>query len=266
MARGAASSQMARALLRLRELVLEGEFAPGERLSELPLVERLGVSRTPLRLALARLEHEGLIEGLPGGGYAVRQFTREDINEAIDLRGVLEGTAARFAAEQRPSRRAMRRLRATSAELAEVVHQTTPSFDSFVRYVSLNERFHRLLVELAGSAVLTRTLDGVIALPFASPSAALVAIQAELRESHEILIVSQSQHEALIDAIEGGEGTRAEGVAREHARMARLNLDVVMRHRQTLDRVPGGALVRLPGEDDGERAPLAAVSGSATRP
>src|SRR5918992_3781923 len=102
MARGAASSQMARALLRLRELVLEGEFAPGERLSELPLVERLGVSRTPLRLALARLEHEGLIEALPGGGYAVRQFTRDDINEAVDLRGVLEGTAARFAAEQRP--------------------------------------------------------------------------------------------------------------------------------------------------------------------
>jgi GntR family transcriptional regulator of vanillate catabolism len=248
MARGAASPQMARALLRLRELVLEGEFAPGERLSELPLVERLGVSRTPLRLALARLEHEGLIEELPGGGYAVRQFTRADVNEAIDLRGVLEGTAARFAAERRPSRRALRRIRATSDELAEVVHASEPSFDLFVRYVSLNERFHRLLVELAGSAVLTRAIEGVIALPFASPSAALVAIQAELRESHEILVISQSQHEALIDAIEGGEGTRAEGVAREHARMARLNLDVVMRRSHMLARVPGGSLVVLPAE------------------
>jgi GntR family transcriptional regulator of vanillate catabolism len=249
MARGAPSSQMTRALLRLRELVLHGEFAPGERLSELPLVERLGVSRTPLRLALARLEHEGLIEALPGGGYAVRQFTRADVNEAIELRGVLEGTAARFAAERHPSRRAMRRVAATSDEIAEVVHTHTPSFESFVRYMTLNERFHRQLVELASSPVLTRALDGIIALPFASPSAALVAIQAELRESHEILIVSQSQHEALVQAIGAGEGTRAEGVAREHARMARLNLEVVMRHRDFLDSVPGGALVRLAAED-----------------
>ena len=56
-----------RALLRLRELILSGEFEPGERMSELPLVERLGVSRTPLRLALASLEHEGLLSGLSGG-------------------------------------------------------------------------------------------------------------------------------------------------------------------------------------------------------
>ena len=59
-------TQIMRALLRLRELILSGEFAPGTRMSELPLVERLGVSRTPLRLALAELEHEGLLRGLPG--------------------------------------------------------------------------------------------------------------------------------------------------------------------------------------------------------
>src|ERR671924_755438 len=101
MASGAPTSQTARALLGLRELLLGGEYPPGQRLSELPLVERLGVSRTPLRLALARLEHEGLIEALPAGGYAVRQFTRADIDDAIELRGLLEGTAARFAAERR---------------------------------------------------------------------------------------------------------------------------------------------------------------------
>src|SRR3712207_9197105 len=75
---GAPTSQMARALLGLRELLFGGEYAPGQRLSELPLVERLGVSRTPLRLALARLEHEGVIEAPPAGGYAPRQFTRDD--------------------------------------------------------------------------------------------------------------------------------------------------------------------------------------------
>ena len=61
----APNSQTMRALLALRELILSGEFGHGDRMSELPLVERLGVSRTPVRLALAALEHEGLLRALP---------------------------------------------------------------------------------------------------------------------------------------------------------------------------------------------------------
>ncbi|MGH2885354.1 MAG: GntR family transcriptional regulator, partial [Solirubrobacteraceae bacterium] len=83
---------MMRALFALREQILSGEFKPGERMSELRLVERLGVSRTPLRLALSSLEHEGLLQAIPTGGYAVREFTQTDIRQAIELRGVLEGT------------------------------------------------------------------------------------------------------------------------------------------------------------------------------
>jgi GntR family transcriptional regulator, vanillate catabolism transcriptional regulator len=243
---GAPTSQMARALLGLRELLFGGEYPPGQRLSELPLVERLGVSRTPLRLALARLEHEGLIEALSGGGYVVRRFTRADIDDAIELRGVLEGTAARFAAERRPPRRRLERLRTCNDEIGAIVHEPEPSFEGLVRYMALNERFHALLVELADSEVVTRALEGVVALPFASASAGLVAVQAQLRESREILVIAHSQHRALIDAIATGEGTRAEAVAREHARMARLNLDVVLRHREMLDRAPGGPLVVAP--------------------
>src|SRR3954469_8591383 len=100
-------------------------------MSELPLVERLGVSRTPLRLALASLEHEGLLELLPGGGYAVREFTRRDIDDAIDLRGVLEGTAVRFAAERGTSKRTLSALRALNAKMEEAVHQA--DYDSFTR-------------------------------------------------------------------------------------------------------------------------------------
>src|SRR5256885_9714817 len=98
MSRSTNRTHIMRAQLRLRELILSGQFAPGERMSELPLVERLGVSRTPLRLALATLEHEGLLRNLSGGGYAVRAFTQADMRDAVELRGVLEGTAARFAA------------------------------------------------------------------------------------------------------------------------------------------------------------------------
>src|SRR5919204_6633361 len=93
------SAQTVKATLGLRQLLFNGEIRPGERLVELALVERLGVSRTPLRLALTTLEHEGLVESLAGGGFAVRQFTRAEIDDAIELRGGLEGTAARVAAE-----------------------------------------------------------------------------------------------------------------------------------------------------------------------
>ena len=115
------TSQTMRALLRLRELILSGEFGHGDRMSELPMVERLGVSRTPVRLALAKLEHEGLLRALPGGGYVVSEFKRADIEDATELRGVLEGTAARFAAERGPARRDLRALQAVSDEIAEVV-------------------------------------------------------------------------------------------------------------------------------------------------
>src|SRR5215831_7980147 len=101
MARGnSAGSQTTKATLGLRELVFSGEIAPGDRLPEVELAERLGVSRTPLRMALQTLAHEGLLEALSGGGFVVRAFSRSDVSDAIELRGVLEGTAARFAAER----------------------------------------------------------------------------------------------------------------------------------------------------------------------
>src|SRR5215510_5557744 len=91
-------SHSARTLLRLREMLFKGEFQRGERLSELPLSARLGVSRTPIRLALERLAHEGLLEASRSGGFVVREFTIDAVWDAIEVRGVLEGNAARLAA------------------------------------------------------------------------------------------------------------------------------------------------------------------------
>jgi DNA-binding GntR family transcriptional regulator len=70
-------SQTTKAIVSLRELILHGEIAPGEQLLEVVLVDRLGVSRTPIRAALAQLAQEGLLEKMPGGGYAVRKFTHK---------------------------------------------------------------------------------------------------------------------------------------------------------------------------------------------
>jgi GntR family transcriptional regulator of vanillate catabolism len=239
---GEPASQTTRALLSLRDLLLSGEFPSGTRMSELPLVERLGVSRTPLRLALANLQHEGLLENLEGGGYAVREFTMDEIHDAIELRGVLEGTAARFAAERGATPDQLDRMRQLSAEMDPLVHRS--DLDSFWDYVECNRAFHALLMEAAASPVLERSLERIVALPFASPSA-LVQAQAEIPESREILVIAQEQHRGLIQAINRRQGARAEALAREHARIALRNLEIVLDNRHVLDQIPGASLINL---------------------
>jgi len=244
-------SQITRALLRLRELILTGEFEAGERLSELPLVERIGVSRTPLRLALAALEHEGLLRGLPGGGYVVREFTQADMSDAIELRGVLEGTAARFAAERGVSAREIRSMRAINGRIERLLTRT--DYESFVLYMNANDEFHAKLLQLARSPMLERALEGITSLPFAGPSA-FVLTEALLPESRTILMLGHSHHAAMIEAIERRQGARAESVAREHARIAVRNLEVVTRHRELPAAFPGASLIALPTPAEREPA------------
>jgi GntR family transcriptional regulator of vanillate catabolism len=237
-----ANSQTTKATLGLRELLLDGAFKPRERVPELRLVEELGVSRTPLRVALTTLAHEGLLETLPGGGFVVQEFTRTDIDDAIELRGVLEGTAARLAAERLESEDELDQLRELCLEMDVVVRN--PSMETFLEYLELNEEFHVAFRDLAKSPQLTRALEHALALPFASASA-LVMVHAALPQSWEIFLVAQHQHHALVDSIGRREGARADSIAREHARIARTNLDVALENRALRERVPGSSLLRL---------------------
>jgi GntR family transcriptional regulator, vanillate catabolism transcriptional regulator len=245
MARGnSAGSQTTKATLGLREIVFSGEIAPGDRLPEVELAERVGVSRTPLRMALQTLAHEGLLEALPGGGFVVRAFSRADVSDAIELRGVLEGTAARFAAERLEDPGVLAPLVEAATTLDEVVHNIgRQQAEELGRYVTLNDAFHDGLVELAGSEHLARTLANVKALPFAMPSGALLASHAVLPQSHQILVVAQHQHWQLIESIRERQGTRAEEIAREHARLSRLNLDLVLEDSEARGRMPGAPLL-----------------------
>ena len=236
-----ASSQTTKATLGLRELVFDGELAPGERVPEVGLAERLGVSRTPLRIALAALAHEGLLEPLPGGGFVVREFTYRDVVDAIELRGVLEGTAARFAAERLSSPDELEPLQDAVRQLDPTVEQMGP--DELVRFVALNEEFHDALLELAKSPALARQLANVVVLPFASPNA-LLSSYAFLPGARDVLVVAQHQHRALIEALGEGHGARAEEIAREHARLARRNLDLVLADHEALARLRGGPLLK----------------------
>src|ERR1700739_730184 len=89
-------SQTVRAQMTLRDLVLSGGLRAGARISELQAVETTGASRTPVRMALVRLEEEGLLEAIPSGGFMVKAFSERDIVDSIELRGTLEGLAPPF--------------------------------------------------------------------------------------------------------------------------------------------------------------------------
>jgi GntR family transcriptional regulator, vanillate catabolism transcriptional regulator len=238
------AAQTLKAQLRLRQMILDGELSAGERVPELMLVERTGVSRTPIRAALLRLAEEGLLEPSSSGGFVVRAFNETDVYDAIDVRGMLEGAAARRAAQRRPSRADLSDMRDCVGAMDAIVERRTLGVEQFLDFVRLNEQYHSLLVGLARSPVLTRAVGRIVALPFASPSAFVMA-QSALADAHQVLINSQQQHRAILDALTAGASARAESIAREHSNLAKSNLHAAARREAPLHKVAGGNLIRL---------------------
>ncbi len=231
-----------RAQIELRKRILSGELAGGTRLFEVPLAEQLEISRTPIREAMSRLAEEGLLERARNGGFIVRTFGFNDAVDAIELRGVLEGTAARLAAERGAKPEGLARIRAVVEQLDRCFSDKVGEVE-FERYTELNAEFHHLLAGLSGSDMIRREVERVTRLPFASPSAFLPD-NADIEAFRRSLNTAQEQHRAIVAAIAAREGSRAEALAREHARIARRNLEYVMvEDRSLIGSVPGLALV-----------------------
>jgi DNA-binding GntR family transcriptional regulator len=139
----------------LLDLISDGRIAPGDQLDEQALSTRLGVSRTPLRAAIARLAQEGLVVNLPYRGAFVRQFTVEEIDGLYEVRASLEALAARRAAAHR-----------TDAQL-EVIRslldeaQNALDVGDIEAHSDADARFHRALAEASGNPTLVETLDGL---------------------------------------------------------------------------------------------------------
>ena len=242
-AAGPQLSQTVKAQLALRELILSGELKAGARIAELWLVDKLAVSRTPVRLALVKLAEEGLLDALPSGGYAARNFSENDIHDAIEVRGTLEGLAARLAAERGVSPVLIAEARECLDRIDAALAQAELTDDTFSVYVQQNARFHALLAEMAGSALVARQLERATALPFASPNGFVMA-QSVGPHARDILVVAQAQHRMVIEAIVQREGSRAESLMREHARIARRNLQEALQSHHTMRLVPGASLIR----------------------
>lgn len=241
-------SQTLNALVQLRKLILAGKLCAGDRVSEHSLVRRLNVSRTPIRAALQRLEGEGLCRVAVGGGYEINAFSMEEVVDAINVRGTLEGMAARCAAERGLRRADLASLTSCVTKMDEILQMGTFSMEDLAAFGQVNERFHSLFVHLLGNLVLQRVLQGVLALPFVSPSA-FVTVQSQLPAYHNVALRGQQQHHDLVDAIEKGDGLRAEKTAREHADIAKGNIRAVMENQEMLKHVRGWSLIRNPTDD-----------------
>lgn len=234
-------SQLDRALFGLRSLVLNGEFSIGQRLSEVAVAKQLGTSRTPLRQAMDRLVAEGLLERIETGGCRVATFTREDIADAIEIRGVIEGTAARLAAERGISPELLAEANEALDGIDRSIHK--PGGLDFDCYVRRNAEFHVVLARLPNSPLILREIERMTQLPLASPSAFL-SEQAVIPDFLDSLRYAQRQHRAIIEAITNREGARAEALTREHARLALINFKYLTDAQPKLAlNVPGLALV-----------------------
>jgi GntR family transcriptional regulator of vanillate catabolism len=234
--------QGTRALIALRDMILTGELKGGQRLRELALVEELQISRTPIRFALGRLADEGLVENV-GGGFVVREFTKQEIRDAIRLRGAIEGMAVRVAAERITPSDLMPLAWKCIDDLEEVLAARTINQKHIEKYLEINQRFHRYLPELSESFVLQRTLNHVCALPFASPNAFVMA-QRDVGDIRETIFIAQQQHRSILEAIESRDGGRAEAIAREHAELSLSAMRKVFQTPGHVDLVPGLKLLR----------------------
>jgi GntR family transcriptional regulator of vanillate catabolism len=231
-------SQQTRVLALLREMILRGEFPPGGRLAEIPLSESLKASRTPVKLALATLEQEGLVSASPAGGYVVKTFKATEIFDAIAVRGVLEGMAARLLAEHGLPRQVAQDLKECLRVGERVTGHKKISDEDYSAYIAMNAHFHELIVVGAGNGALQRAIDLNNRLPFAA-AGAMLPMQPAMESGESLLRFAQRQHELLFEAIEQGQGSRAQGIAEEHAHISITNL------RHALDTGKGAGL--LPG-------------------
>lgn len=192
----------------IRGMILSGELTPGEQLSEEALAERCGVSRTPVRDALRRLEAEMLIRRSESQRSFVADWSIDDVEDAFELRAMLEGLAARRAAE-RMDREALERLRACNARIGTAVKARAPDVRKFLE---ANREFHDIILETANSRRLTSLLGALIEQP--------VLWRTAQHYGREAFNRSHSEHEDLLAAFARGDSAWAETVMVGHIRRA----------------------------------------------
>ena len=192
------------AVERLRQAILAGDMAPGQRLVEEELAGTLGVTRASLRAALFDLAAEGLVERIPNRGARVRAVTLDEAVAITECRMVLEGLCAAKAADRVTPEQA-----AQLRQVGEALKQAVADGET-IKYSALNHEVHRLVREISGQAVATSLLERL--------NGQLVRHQFQLSLRPGRPQSSLPEHMAIIAAVAGHRPAEAEEAIRRHLR------------------------------------------------
>jgi DNA-binding GntR family transcriptional regulator len=191
----------------LRAAILSGRLAPGVRLRQTDLADRLGISRTPIREALGRLQQEAIVQLLPGGGVRVAVLDLHEAAELYDLREVLDGLAARLAAG-RATPAAGARLERALDRMRQCLERGDAN-----QWFGAHVAFHDEIFRASGNARL-QSLSAVVRLSIQRFHPLLLRTAGRLQDAY-------GEHRAIADAIAGRDAPRAEQLARAHIAAAK---------------------------------------------
>jgi GntR family transcriptional regulator of vanillate catabolism len=210
----------------LRALIMSGAIAPGEELLEVPTAARLGISRTPLRPALAALAQDGLLQRRGARGYVVRKVSVSEILDAYLVRAQLEGIACATVA-RRGIAEELRLLLLETLELGDaMLRARVDSDEQRLKWREMNERFHALILEETKNACLIDVTARTLALPFVSSRVAHF-------DNHDALARSHDDHWGIFHAIVNRESERAHAIMAEHILRSR---DIIERRYLSMER------------------------------
>jgi len=188
----------------LRQEIIDGTLEPGTRLLENDLVQRLNVSRTPIREALNQLSKEGLVEIIPRKGTYVRRWTLEEALEILLLREVLEGLAARLATEH---------LNPQDLEQLESYLESYRRGE--IRYTESDRRFHEHIVTACGMKRLQEIIRNL------HDSMQMIKALKASFESPRRIEQSLAEHRRIIEALRSGDPDQVEQAMRDNFRRTR---------------------------------------------
>lgn len=193
----------------LRDRILCGTIAAGTHLQEIPLSQELGVSRTPIRAALALLAAEGLLEYAPKRGYTVRGFAFAEIAAAHEVRATLEGMACRLAAERGLSADESAELERILA-IGDAILAKGRLFEADRDgWVEMNDLFHSRIIEIAANRLLAELVDRTCKIPLASSRVIHWYDFEAIKGSHQL-------HHRILAYLREGKSANADALMREH--------------------------------------------------
>jgi DNA-binding GntR family transcriptional regulator len=187
---------------RLRELIVQGKLAPGERLNERLLCERLGISRTPLREAIKLLATEGLVRLLPHRGAQVAPLEPERLSETLQVMAAMEALAGELACRH-ASAKALAEIRALHKDML-----AKHARGDLAAYFRCNQAIHLKIVEASGNEVLAAT--------YRQLNANVLRARYMANLSQDRWDDAVREHESILAALEARDATRLTGLLREH--------------------------------------------------